>query len=386
VSGTIYDPAGKHALYGVGAYIPAGQILPIAHGISCSPCQAPYSGQPVTSAISDAQGRFTLSHAPDGPNVPLVIQVGKWRRQFTVPSVARCENNIVPDGTLTLPKKGSEGDMPDIAISTGGADTLECLLRRVGIEAGEYVAGAGSAGHVHIFQGAGGNTTNPAAPTSDKALWDSALDLSNYDLVILSCEGAETNAMNQQALFSYAAGGGRVLASHFHYAWFNTGPFAAFNLATWMTGNQDIGNINATVVLTKWGGQSFARGQALHDWLAGTGVLANDQFPITAAKGNASVSMANTPSQPWLVATTSAAQNQLFTFDAPLTPDAGPACGRVAFTDMHVGAAAGDYATTTTTPDGCAGNGLTAQEQAMEYFLFDLSSCVTPDNSPFAPP
>ena len=32
--------------------------------------------------------------------------------------------------------------------------------------------------------------------------------------------------MNQQALHDYANAGGRVFASHFHYSWFNSGPYA----------------------------------------------------------------------------------------------------------------------------------------------------------------
>ena len=60
-----------------------------------------------------------------------------------------------------------------------------------------------------------------------------------YDIVLLSCEGHETDDMNQQVLFDYAAAGGRVFASHFHYAWFNTGPFGAANLATWHTGSNE---------------------------------------------------------------------------------------------------------------------------------------------------
>ena len=32
--------------------------------------------------------------------------------------------------------------------------------------------------------------------------------------------------MNQQALHDYASAGGRVFASHFHYSWFNSGPYS----------------------------------------------------------------------------------------------------------------------------------------------------------------
>lgn len=53
---------------------------------------------------------------------------------------------------------------------------------------------------------------------------------------------------------------------------------------------------------------------------------------------------------------------------------------------MHVGAASGDYAGAKTTPDGCAGGPLSPQEKALEFILFDLSSCVTPNNMPQDPP
>jgi hypothetical protein len=388
ISGTIYDPAGKNPLYGIVAYVPNTKPAALTSGASCYSCGDLYTGDPIASAVTDATGAFTIKNAPDGAMIPLVIQVGKWRRQFVIPNVGMC-TNTVPPMMLSLPKNASEGDLPNIAIATGNADTLECLLTRVGVDEAEYVAGASGGGHVHIFQGTGGPNTSPASPVPENGLWASDATIMKYDIVMLSCEGHETDNMNQQVLFDYAAAGGRVFASHFHYAWFNTGPFSTHNLATWYPGSNDIGNINASVVTTTWGGMPFARGQALHDWLNNVKALTNNLLPIQAARHNADVTMSNTPSQPWLVVDGQPTQPQDFSFDTPLGADPSKQCGRVVYSDMHVGGASGDYGGQIgggVTPSGCAMMDLTPQEKALEFILFDLSSCITPNNMPQMPP
>jgi hypothetical protein len=392
ISGTIYDPAGKNPLYGVVAYVPNTTPAPLTSGTSCYSCDALYTGSPIAAAISDVSGKFTITKAPDGKAIPLVIQVGKWRRQFTIPSVAMCTDTAVPM-MLTLPKDSTEGDIPNIAISTGGADTLECLLARVGVSTSEYVSGGAGSGHLHIFQGAGGPNTNPPAPSSPQGLWGSDADIMKYDIVILSCEGAETTAMNQQVLMDYTNSCGRVFASHFHYAWYNTGPFAAYNLATWKTGSNQIGqSLNANVITT------FPMGQIFHDWLQGVGALTNNELTIYQPRHNANVSAANTHSTLWLEAdqnSQSPGAAQDFTFDTPLgAVDAGLQQGRTVYSDMHVGAVPPgvqqDYGSGPmgggTTPDGCVMRDLTAQEKALEFILFNLSSCVTPGGGVQPPP
>ena len=404
IRGTVYDPAGKRALYGVVVYVPSTPPAPLPAGATCLRCEDYYTGGPVTSAVTDALGHFTLQSAPDGADVPLVLQVGKWRRQIVLPRVDRCAETVVPEGTLTLPKNGREGDLPSIAVSTGGADTIECLLRRMGVDEAEYVPGAGGGGHVHVFKGddtAPGPTwgrypapdTRPGAPRSAAALWGSAADLLRYDVVVLSCEAQVPAGMNQRALFDYAAAGGRVFASHYHYAWFDTGPFGAANLAAWSAGTYQAGwSLGASVVTTTWAGQPFPRGQALFDWLSAAGALTGGQLPIdTPSRSNATVTAANTGSQPWIVAgnhPVSPGAAQVFSFDTPIGAAPGDQCGRVVFSDVHVGPAAGDYGGSlgTITPAGCGARDLSPQEKALEFVLFDLSSCVTPGNAPQAPP
>lgn len=411
ISGTVYDPAGHNPLYNVAVYVPNEALAPLPTGASCDECDSLYTGNPIAASLTDSAGKFTISNAPVGANIPLVVQIGKWRRQFTVANVAACTDNPQPDGMLRLPRNSTEGDLPKIAISTGGADTLECLLRRIGVDATEYVPGPDGAGRVHIFAGSargggaatggtfgGGGAdmdvvpnTSPAAPLASAALWSSSQTLMGYDIVLLSCEGQETVGMNQQALHEYADAGGRVFASHFHYSWFNTGPYGTENLANWTPGSNDIGDISGDIVTTLPDGQPFPKGQALLEWLGHVGALQGTSLPIQEARHNADVSPTHRPSQSWITAgagSNAPGATQYFSFNTPtaaaLSPDS-MFCGRIVFSDLHVGAAAGDDPSQPV-PSSCAASALTPQEAALEFMLFDLSSCLTPDDRPPQPP
>ena len=63
---------------------PAGGHL--AGRVAATRATASTSGNPIAYAVTDAAGKFTLTGVPDGANIPLVVQVGKWRMQYTLPT------------------------------------------------------------------------------------------------------------------------------------------------------------------------------------------------------------------------------------------------------------------------------------------------------------
>jgi hypothetical protein len=98
------------------------------------------------------------------------------------------------------------------------------------------------------------------------------------------------------------------------------------------------------------------------------------------------VTATNVHSQPWIQADPAAGgpagATMYFSFDTPVNAPAGPNgpayCGRAVFSDLHVSGAQ-------PIPDpspGCTQADLTPQEKALEFMLFDLSSCVIPDTQP----
>ncbi|HZU85279.1 MAG TPA: hypothetical protein VE987_20250 [Polyangiaceae bacterium] len=423
ITGTVLDPAGNNPIPYVAVYVPQhltnGGLDPLPLGAHCADCQSLFTNTVLASDITKSDGTFNIHglNVPVGQSIPLVVQAGKWRRLFNV-TVNGCTGNAV--GNLKLPGKSADGDLPHIAISTGGADSLECLLSRVGVDDKEYVDGSSMNGHIHIFQGGTTGAGNPGptidnnTPISSKALWDTTTDLQKYDIVLLSCEGAETGTTQPAALDTYVkVNGGRVFASHFHYSWFTdtNGPFVSYNLAQWTAGTNDTGNINAVIETQLPAGGMFPKGQALHDWLQLVGALGaggvKDELPIQASRYNALVTKNNPNATPWIAGDGNVqspgvpGMTQYFSWDEPIGAGTEKLCGRVVYSDLHVGAASDDYgnlpgatnmtgpAVTTggVVPTGCHHNAkLSPQEAALEFMLFDLSSCLTPTNTQPPPP
>jgi hypothetical protein len=444
ISGVVYDPAGKNPLYNISVYVldpssPLPSLDSVPVGCGCAqllPTKVRAIGAP-----TDATGHFQIPCAPSG-TVSLVLQTGKWRRQYDNVNVTANQDNVVPN--LRLPANSSEGSLPNIAISTGGSDSFECLPLRLGVSASEYVAGSDPGGHIHIYTGLRGATPAQGAVESYKTLWDSQEHLNEHDVVVLSCEGAETtggnpgvrvNATAQQYLMNYANGGGRVFASHFQYAWFNTGPFAtgANNLATWTTGQQNLDDMQsypAEINTTLSAGAPFPEGSALLQWLGVVGALSNNQLPVWFVRNNVKA-LLQPPSAEWIHLSSSSAMAasapQYFSADMPVGAAASAVCGRVVYSDLHVtggpntnapnvpvdyppaaggagaggasgagaagaaarGGAGGGFGFPPgppvftlpqggTVPSGCAMHPLTPQEAALEFMFFDLSSCLVP--------
>lgn len=386
LTGKVFDPAGEVPLYNVAVYIPGGldpdaDLPPIKssleEGVTCDRCAAG-ALKPLVSAITDTEGAFTLEDVPVGEEIPVVIQIGKWRRRIKVAIPDACEENTVKSGTLRLPKNGSEGDMPHIAVTAGGYDALECLLQGIGIDESEFVAGDDPSGHVHVFKGSGGFGL-PNAPSADTELWNDAEKLKKFDITMLSCEGTPTVANKgdsapgaRQSMVDYANAGGRVFATHFHYVWFQNSPDDSWKtVANWGSSAGGAGTYDVDT--------SFPKGQALADWL----VAINASSTVGKVKlddATGSLTSVNAPSQSWIMKDTNAVK--YFSFNAPIGADDTNVCGRAVFSDVHM--MGGGYKEF---PNDCPGSGnLTAQQKAVEFMFFDLSACVQADDTPPAPP
>ncbi len=415
VSGTVFDPAGKVPVYNVTVYVPNADLAPLSEGAACNRCDAAVSGKPIAITATDVSGKFTLENVPVADNVPLVMQIGKWRRKVTIPAVGKCTNTPLDAGITRLPKNRNEGDIPRIAVSTGAADPLQCLLRKIGLDDSEFGT-AGSDSRIHLFQGGGftsGQTPKTASgsfaggeafkPATD--LYASADALKKYDVVLLACEGTDEGPNVKPdpakvALYDYAKAGGRVFASHYHAQWFSAFPKATdpavSAVATWATpenvppGAPDPANtaVNAQITGT------FPKANAMKEWLTAQNALVGGDLPLYDARHNVDavggaalewISLANPKSQP----TAGQKAVQYMTFNTPIGAADDQVCGRVVFSNLHVGAGSQGGASDDPTapfPTSCATADLSAQQKALEFMLFDLSSCVQRDDQNITPP
>ncbi len=381
ISGTVFAPEGTLPLYNVVVYVPNGPLTPVTDGVSCDTCQTGLSGQPISATLTDTKGNFVLKDVPAGADIPLVIQIGKWRREVVLPTVTPCVDNVVPADLSRLPRNKGEGHIPRIAMVTGGADALECLLRKIGLDDDEFTSEAGQ-GRINMFVGREGGSkfiddlNNGDNFPKGKALWDDLGKLKNYDLVLMACEG-DTDGGNKsdaarQNIVDYAGLGGRLFFSHWHNIWIEDGA-ADFPTAATFDHQDDLKDPFTARITT-----TFPKGMALAEWLINVGGSTTLGEIVITAGQNTVAAINEAVSTRWIYGENPTSV-QYFTFNAPIAAPDDQQCGRVVDTDIHV--SSGDDPGKSF-PAGCTTQDLSPQEKVLIFMLFELSSCLTPDDEP----
>jgi hypothetical protein len=359
LSGTVFAPNGSLPIDHALVYVPTTPLADIPEGVSGPTCA---SGSPVVTVFSDARGKFQLQDVPPGTDVPLVIQVGKWRRAVTVPSVPECAETAVDAGLTRLPRDSTEGHIPHIAITTGISDTLECVARDLGLADSEVGWGTASTARVQLYAGNGTARTATAEFEPASALLN-ATALPRYDAVMIGCEGspAKTTLAGAQALFDFTNRGGWLWVTHFEFPWLQQAPAPWSTIGTFNSAN--VTPVNPTILID----QDAPRGHELADWSVATG--------LSAVPGSVTLQYIRSSGMTADPAITHSIMHldpaggltgvQMFTWDAAMG-------GRMVYSDVHLSGTTGGAVAY---PGECMSMP-PAQEKAILFEMFDMPTCL----------
>ncbi len=247
---------------------------------------------------------------------------------------------------------------------------------------------------------------------ADGGFYSGTMDpLSSYDIVMMACQGSQSagravTSAEKQGLKAFVDTGGRAFLSHYGYSWLRGGGLA---------GNMDVAPSaegSAIDLQTKYtetpfppiatwqdpsslayapGGDgtydvdtTFPRGSDMASWLVNVGASTTNGAIALVNVKNPATSVVAGVSQRWIYEPTMGLP--YLSANTPIeeasTPD--QQCGRLVHTGIHVSAGASD--SHDPFPSGCAAGPLTAQEKALEFMFFDLSSCVTDETKTPPPP
>ena len=158
INGTVFDPRGVLPLPNVLVYASTTPVLAPTSGAQCLTFanQTPTGANVISYTYTAYDGTFTLQNVPQSTNPTVVIQAGKWQRQFS----EAVGTSALTGLQLLMPANHSQGNIPMIAIATGSVDGAECVLRDMGVSDSEFTDDNGS--------------TNPGGYVGLPIMWRSA--------------------------------------------------------------------------------------------------------------------------------------------------------------------------------------------------------------------
>jgi hypothetical protein len=388
LTGTIFAPTpprfgAADPLYNAVVYVPNAPLAQFPEGVSCEQCGAAVSGAPLVTTLTGADGKFVLRNVPAGDNIPLVIQLGRWRRTVTIKNVRACATTALDAETTRLPRRQSEGNIPRMAIATGTYDPIECLLRKIGIDDSEFTT-PDRDGRVHFYP-FGGARFQVGSPSTGDELVGKPQTLGRYDLVLFPCDDPDPKEGAALAnLLDYTARGGRIFLTDFGYAWLRD-MGALQSTVTWYPGlfasPLRLGNNFSPLI-----DQSFPKGKAFADWLSIVHASPTaGRLPVHDPYGGAAyVKAVVAPTQRWLYSDAPTISVQHFSFNTPIGAAPEKQCGRAVYSNFHVVPLGSDSGRQPKEPfpQHCGPDApMSPQEKALEFMIFDAASCIQPDSA-----
>jgi hypothetical protein len=403
ISGKVYMPNGTNVLPNALVYVTSSTPAALVSGANCPGANCLTAATAIPSGVtiytySAVDGSFILSNISEDTTYTLVIQAGHWRRQFSEAVGASPMTGL----SLDMPSTHAQGDIPLIAIATGSADAVECVLHDMGVSENEVTddtvsSGATLGGRVHLYKGdhSAGAEISASTPLETALMGGtSATPLTSYDMVMFPCQGsitAETTSYIDN-LLAYTSAGGRAFVTHDTRTWINTSTSyasASFSgAANWLSSPVSTLNPDPGVATVN---TSFTDGSTLAQWLYNGGYADGNSSgaPQTGTLGQVEISTLrwdlsgiNTPSQSWLTlnhdVTTSSEPVMQFSFNTPFGAAADAQYGRVMFNEYHVENVTGAGGQIFPAECPTLTSAEIAQEKMLEYALFDLSNFVVP--------
>jgi len=375
LSGRLFAPNGADPVPNAFVYVPNLGLPEFPTTVSCDLCGD--IGAAATSTQTAYDGTFTLKTVPSGDSIPIVFQLGRFRRVINMPIAPCAAQSPAKDPNVDgvrLPHHDAELDahdsIPRIAIATGDWDQIECVLKRMGLD------------RFDLYDDRGG-APPPTVGTLQQLLTDSQ-KLQGYNILVVNCtqnqfESIVAQANVKQNLHDYVAKGGRLYATDWAYDVVNQIPeFASFfcfqpdsGAAAMCSMNPqtpgvadsfDAYNNNATIVDPQ-----------LAEWLTlFPGVIDNQkqvsvQYSFVVLSGVAS-DMMSFPTKVWVQgpAKSYGTKPMTVTFDYMQ-------CGRVHFSTYNT--EPNGFVPDQTRFPNCVTD-FSPQERILEYLMFEIASCI----------
>jgi hypothetical protein len=375
ITGHVKAPNGFEPVAGAMVYVPS-LIDALPDGTACESCTvAPLAGNAIVFTRTASDGSFTLSNAPSGTSVPIVIQKGHFRRMFTR-RVQACQQNSLTDDQGRLPRIKSEGDLPHIAVGIGDYDQIECVLHSTGVDTSEFTA-AGGGGAVELYENgqptAGGHT-------DFEALLHDGAKMRTYQMIFINCTGNTWDTLSNQDdikanIFAFLSAGGRLYVSDWAYDYIEQVPqLAPFIFFAGGGASPSPQPVHVAASASDTNSFTASTGQSsLTNWISAAGVGAlTIQDLLASWVLMVSVGGTGFPVTTWLHGVTNGA-------DRPITVSFNVGCGKTLFSSFHAREPGGadPLGGGTAFPGYCKSTTSTmiAQEKVLEFLLLEIADC-----------